>query len=88
MQIRFTLNGRQLNHETDGDRPLLEILREDLGLTGTKYGCGEGECGACTVLLDGKATQSCLAGMEKVAGKAVTTLEGFDPGERDRAPDA
>lgn len=62
---------------TEPDRPLLEVLREDLGLTGTKYGCGEGQCRACTVLLDGKTVTSCLTPIRDVAGKNVVTIEGL-----------
>lgn len=80
----FSVNGRDV--QVRGDHPhLLSALREELGVTSPKDGCSpSGQCGACTVLLDGKAIQSCLVGMEKAAGKAVTTLEGFDPEERDR----
>jgi aerobic-type carbon monoxide dehydrogenase small subunit (CoxS/CutS family) len=63
--------------ETDPDRPLLEVLREDLGLTGAKYGCGEGQCGACTVLLDGRPAFSCLTPVRTVAGRAIVTIEGL-----------
>ena len=58
--ITFTVNGQRKTVTTDPDRPLLEVLREDLGLTGTKYGCGEGQCGACTVLIDGKSALACI----------------------------
>ena len=81
MRIQFTLNGRKLNHETDGERPLLEVLREDLGLTGTKYGCGEGDCRACTVLIDGEPTTSCLVTASEVQGKRVQTIEGLSAGK-------
>ena len=80
--ITFTVNGRQRSVTTDPARPLLEVLREDLQLTGTKYGCGEGRCGACTVLLDGKRTFSCRTEVEDVSGKAVTTVEGLAEGEQ------
>lgn len=75
--IRFTLNGQARTITTDRDRPLLEVLREDLDLTGTKYGCGESQCGACTVLVDGVATRSCVRAMGSVEGKKVTTIEGL-----------
>ncbi len=80
----FSVNGRDV--QVRGEHPhLLSALREELGFTSPKDGCSpSGQCGACTVLLDGKAIQSCLVDMEKAAGKGVTTLEGFDPDERDR----
>ncbi len=77
MNIRFTLNGKAQQVDTEGDRPLLEVLREDLGLTGTKYGCGEGQCRACTVLLDGRAVTSCRTPVSSIAGKKITTIEGL-----------
>ena len=75
--IRFTVNGKASNVETDPQRPLLEVLREDLGLTGTKYGCGEGQCGACTVLLDGQPVQSCITPVHAAQGHQVVTIEGL-----------
>ena len=75
--ITFTLNGQPRSVTTDPNRPLLEILREDLDLTGTKYGCGESECGACAVLLDGVAIRSCVRHVGTVADKKVTTIEGL-----------
>ncbi len=74
----FTLNGRPVSVEADGTRMLAYVLRSDLGLTGTKIGCGEGLCGACTVLVDGEATRSCTTQLAGVAGKAVTTIEGLE----------
>jgi aerobic-type carbon monoxide dehydrogenase small subunit (CoxS/CutS family) len=62
---------------TEPERPLLEVLREDLGLTGTKYGCGEGQCRACTVLLDGKPVSSCVTPVRLAAGKKIVTIEGL-----------
>lgn len=82
MDIAFTVNGRTRTVRTEPQRSLLEVLREDLGLTGTKYGCGEGQCGACTVLVDGKREHSCLLGVGEVAGKAVRTIEGLADGGR------
>jgi len=73
----FTLNGQSRSVTTDPERPLLEVLREDLDLTGTKYGCGEAQCGACTVLLDGVAIRSCVRTIESIAGKKITTIEGL-----------
>ena len=75
--IRFTLNGEAITLETDPERKLLWVLRTDLAKTGTKYGCGEGFCGSCTVLVDGEAARSCLTNLEFVAGKRVTTIEGL-----------
>ena len=75
--IGFRLNGKPVSLEVDPSRMLLWVLRYDLGLTGAKYGCGEGLCGACTVIVDGKAERSCLLEMRAVAGKAVTTIEGL-----------
>jgi aerobic-type carbon monoxide dehydrogenase small subunit (CoxS/CutS family) len=79
--IRFRLNGRAVTLDTDENRTLLWVLRGDLGLTGTKYGCGEGICGSCTVVVDGKAVRSCQAQLKDVAGKEVTTIEGLAHGE-------
>jgi aerobic-type carbon monoxide dehydrogenase small subunit (CoxS/CutS family) len=78
--INFTLNGQLQTVSTDPSRPLLEVLREDLDLTGTKYGCGEAQCGACTVLVDGVAVRSCVRSMESIAGKKLTTIEGLSAG--------
>ena len=80
--IRLTVNGKQRRVETEPERPLLEVLREDLGLTGTKYGCGEGQCRACTVLIDGKPVVSCNTPVRAVAGKAIVTIEGLSGGGR------
>lgn len=77
--INFTLNGQPKTVTTDPARRLLEVLREDLDLTGTKYGCGESECGACTVLVDGVATRSCVRSLGSVGGKKITTIEGLSP---------
>lgn len=74
---RFVLNGESVEIESDPSRTLLDVLRTDFGLTGTKSGCGEGDCGVCTVLLDGKAVNSCLTLLGKVEGKEVTTIEGL-----------
>lgn len=80
--IMFTLNGKPQSITTDPERPLLEVLREDLHLTGAKYGCGEGECRACTVLLDGEPVASCLAAVGSVRGRSVQTIEGLKQGEK------
>lgn len=79
--IRFTVNGRGRTVETDLERSLLEVLREDLGLTGTKYGCGEGQCGACSVLLEGKRVNACRLPASRVEGKQVVTIEGLAKGD-------
>lgn len=75
--MNFTLNGRPVSLEVDPDRQLLSVLRTELGLTGTKYGCGAGLCGACTVLIDGQARRSCLTRTGNIAGKEVVTIEGL-----------
>jgi len=77
--IHFTLNGQAHSITTDPSRPLLEVLREDLDLTGTKYGCGESQCGACTVLVDGVEVRSCVSSVSSVDGKKITTIEGLSP---------
>ena len=78
MRIELLVNGRTERVDTDPERSLLNVLREDLDFTGTKYGCGEGECGACTVLLDGQPARSCLIPAKAVAGKRITTIEGIE----------
>jgi aerobic-type carbon monoxide dehydrogenase small subunit (CoxS/CutS family) len=75
--IRFELNGRNVTLNTDAERALLWVLRTDLALTGTKYGCGQGFCGACTVIVEGKAVRSCLTSLKDIAGKHVLTIEGL-----------
>ena len=81
MKIRFTVNGRVEERDVRDDERLLDLIRDDLQLTGTKEGCGEGECGACTVLIDGKAIASCLVLAPQVDGKEILTVEGLAPGE-------
>jgi aerobic-type carbon monoxide dehydrogenase small subunit (CoxS/CutS family) len=76
-KISFTLNGRTVDCDVDGERPLLWVLRTDLGLTGTKYSCGEGYCGACTVLIDDEPVQSCQYPVKNAAGKTIVTIEGL-----------
>ena len=75
--VGFTLNGKPVSLDTDPARTLLWVLRTDLELTGTKYGCGIGQCGACTVVVDGHAVRSCLSDLASVRGKQVTTIEGL-----------
>ncbi len=79
--ITFTLNGADQTVETAPERPLLDVLREDLNLTGTKYGCGEGSCRSCTVLVDGRPLASCQVPIAKVQGKDLITIEGLATGE-------
>jgi aerobic-type carbon monoxide dehydrogenase small subunit (CoxS/CutS family) len=81
MTVRFEVNGRRRSVATDPERRLLGVLREELHLTGTKYGCGEGQCGACLVLVDGEPARSCLLPVRAVDGKSVTTIEGLARGE-------
>lgn len=78
--IAFELNGRRVTLETDDERTVLWVLRTDFALTGAKYGCGEGFCGACTVIVDGKAARSCLTRLKDISGKAVLTIEGLSHG--------
>jgi isoquinoline 1-oxidoreductase alpha subunit len=77
MAISFTINGKPANVDAAPDAPLLWVVREHLKLTGTKYGCGAGMCGACTVHVDGRAVRSCQTPAASVAGKSVTTIEGL-----------
>ncbi len=78
MRLSFILNGKTTVLETEPDRRLLDLLREDLHLTGTKEGCGEGECGACTVIIDGEAVHSCLVLACQIEGKNILTIEGLE----------
>jgi isoquinoline 1-oxidoreductase subunit alpha len=82
MMATINVNGRVVNVSADPDKPLLWVLREDLGLTGTKFGCGMALCGACTVHLDGAPVRSCVMPLAAVAGKRVTTIEGLARGGR------
>src|SRR3954453_3363150 len=79
--ITLKINGREIALSTEPDRSLLEVLREDLVMTGTKYGCGEGACGACSVLVDGKRIFSCSTPVSDVAGKKILTIEGVAKGD-------
>lgn len=80
MELR--VNGRAQRVDSDPERSLLSVLRDDLDLTGTKYGCGEGQCGACTVLLDGAPVRSCRTPVRAAVGKRITTIEGLEQGGR------
>ena len=75
--ISFTLNGESVSVTTNGQRPLLWVLRTDLGLTGPKFGCGQSLCGACTVLIDNKAVRSCVYPVRNAEGREITTIEGL-----------
>lgn len=77
MAIQLNINGAARRADVDPQTTLLSTLRDYLGLTGAKYGCGEGQCGACTVLIDGKATRSCVTPADSVVGKKITTIEGL-----------
>src|SRR5688572_16731879 len=79
--MRLMVNGQTLEVSGDAERSLLGVLRYDLGLTGTKFGCGEGNCGACTVLVDGEATRSCITPVVAAAGRRITTIEGLATGD-------
>ena len=79
--VRLNVNGTQTSLSTDPERRLLDVIREDLGLTGTKYGCGEGQCGSCLVHLDGEPTRSCLVPVTAADGRSVTTIEGLARGD-------
>src|SRR4051812_24354343 len=82
MPHTFTINGVERSLEADGARSLLSVLRDDLQLTGAKYGCGEGECGACTVLVEGKPIRSCITDLADCDGKTITTIEGLEQAGR------
>jgi len=79
--VNLKVNGAAKSVTTHPDRPLLDVLREDLALTGTKYGCGEGQCRSCTVLIDGRPTPSCLTPVGEADGKSILTIEGLATGE-------
>jgi aerobic-type carbon monoxide dehydrogenase small subunit (CoxS/CutS family) len=76
------VNGNKLRINAEADRTLLSVLRDDLDMTGSKYGCGEGQCGACTVLIDGRATRSCITKVSTAAGKKITTIEALEKNGR------
>lgn len=75
--IKLTLNGKTHDLDVEGDTPLLWVIRDEVGLTGTKFGCGVGACGACTVLLEDEPTRSCVLPLSAVEGKSITTIEGL-----------
>jgi aerobic-type carbon monoxide dehydrogenase small subunit (CoxS/CutS family) len=75
--IKLTVNGKTHDLDVEGDTPLLWVIRDEVGLTGTKFGCGVGACGACTVLLEDEPTRSCVLPLSAVAGKSITTIEGL-----------
>ena len=75
--MKLTVNGKTHDLDVEGDTPLLWVIRDEVGLTGTKFGCGVGACGACTVLLEGEPTRSCVLPLSAVAGRSITTIEGL-----------
>jgi isoquinoline 1-oxidoreductase alpha subunit len=77
LTLDLKINGATHNVASDPDRPLLTVLRDELDLTGTKYGCGEGQCGACTVLIDGQPRRSCITELSSIGAKEITTIEGL-----------
>ena len=77
--VKLRVNGQEQSYDGDPSMPLLWYLRDELGLTGTKYGCGVALCGACTVHIDGAATRACITAVSDVSGRSVTTIEGLDP---------
>ena len=79
--VTMVVNGQERSVTTDPQRPLLDVLREDLHVTGPKYGCGQGRCGACTVLMDGKRTLACVTLVSMADKKAITTIEGLAKGD-------
>jgi len=82
MSLELEVNGKRHSVAADPETPLLWVLREELGLTGTKYGCGEGECGACSVLVGGNVRRSCQVPLRAAAGKSITTIEGLEQNGR------
>ena len=79
--VNLTVNGQQKKITTESRRSLLDVLREDLGVTGAKYGCGEGRCGACSVLLDGRRVHSCVTPVSRADSKSIVTIEGLAEGD-------
>ncbi len=88
MSVKITVNGKQHDVDVAPDTPLLWVIRDTLGLTGTKYGCGVAQCGACTVHVDGRPRRACVAPVSSVVGKSVTTIEGVSGKEADAVRNA
>ncbi len=86
--IEFTLNGETVTAESPDDTPLLWVIRDEMKLKGTKFGCGIAQCGACTVHIEGSATRSCVTPVSAVAGRSVTTIEGLDTAAGDNLQEA
>ena len=86
MSTSFTLNGTNVSVDVDPEKPLLWVLREQFALTGTKFGCGIAQCGACTVMVDGIAIRSCIMPVQSLDGREITTIEGLAPGADERHP--
>ncbi|MDX1509533.1 MAG: (2Fe-2S)-binding protein [Woeseiaceae bacterium] len=84
--IEFRVNSTKVEFEGDDGTPLLWVLRDHAGLTGTKFGCGIGQCGACTIHIDGRAQRSCVIPVSAIAGRAITTIEGLAPGDDELHP--
>ena len=84
--IEFRVNSTKVEFEGDDSTPLLWVLRDHAGLTGTKFGCGIGQCGACTIHIDGRAQRSCVIPVSAIAGRAITTIEGLAPGDDELHP--
>ncbi|WP_343553915.1 (2Fe-2S)-binding protein [Pantoea sp.] len=79
--MKLQINNQTLEVDAEGDTPLLWVIRDDLGMTGTKYGCGLSQCGACSVLVDGQVVRSCVTPVEQVVGKTITTIEAIESDE-------
>ena len=84
--VSFKINSEEVSFEGDSDTPLLWVIRDHLRLTGTKFGCGVGQCGACTVHIDGVAQRSCLTRVASIDGREITTIEGLAPSEAELHP--
>ena len=84
--VSFRINSKTVTFDGDGVKPVLWVIRDELGMTGTKYGCGVGECGACTVHINGMARRSCVTPVSAIAGKTITTIEGLAASDDDLHP--